>query len=624
MPEERRRDPADGQSYTYKELVSYYTGTYTKGLIKTYWDQTCVPLRSKGDGKGGKGKAVPKAKAKAKVKVKAKAEKGPANPKRFVDDLDDIVRDGMDGLIWSTPNLARLDTFPSIKVVFRTDWNKDQVALISGGGAGHEPMHGGLVGKGLLTAAISGETFASPSIDAVLSAIVQVTGPQGCLLIIKNYTGDRLNFTLAAQRARDQFGLKVETVITCDDVATVAERGIAGTLFVHKVCGAAAAAGKSLAEIKALADKVIESTASEGVAFSSVKRLKAEMIGSRKMEIGLGIHGEPGSRTEDKAPVSKIVNALMQDILKGKRMEAPAPDGYACIVNNLGSVPPLEMCVIVNALMKSEHGSKIKLLIGPAQLCTSLDMNGFSLSLLRLNKDFVDFVKAPTCVTIWPPAVEPVAPKAVPGIGGLDPMEGITPSSDEAVSGLVKKMCAALIAAKAELDGLDAKVGDGDCGSTMANASKCVLDELDKLPLVDPEKTCRCLGATLGKAMGGSSGVLLSIMFMGMQASFAKSGKKSWAEGGAQAFQDGLQAMMDAGGAKAGSRTMLDALLPAAQALTDGKGLAGAKQAAEQGVEATKTMPPRAGRSENVPESAWKSIPDPGAKAVAIAFGALA
>eukprot|EP00421_Protoceratium_reticulatum_P059489 CAMPEP_0168494306 /NCGR_PEP_ID=MMETSP0228-20121227/71163_1 /TAXON_ID=133427 /ORGANISM="Protoceratium reticulatum, Strain CCCM 535 (=CCMP 1889)" /LENGTH=146 /DNA_ID=CAMNT_0008511109 /DNA_START=41 /DNA_END=478 /DNA_ORIENTATION=- len=143
-----------------------------------------------------------------------------ACPKRFINSESDIVQDSIDGLIWSTPKLARLDTYPDIKVVFRC--------------------------KGMLTAAISGETFASPTIDAVLSAIVHVTGPKGCLLVIKNYTGDRLNFSLAAQRARTQFGLKVDMVITCDDVATVAERGIAGTLFVHKIAGAAAEAGKSL------------------------------------------------------------------------------------------------------------------------------------------------------------------------------------------------------------------------------------------------------------------------------------------------------------------------------------------------------------------------------------------
>lgn len=631
MPQERRRDPEDGELYTYEELAQYYAGKYKKGEIKTYWEQTCVATRAKS---GGKGTAEPKAKAKAKVKVKAKAkakvkaktqpEKGPANPKRFVDDLDNIVRDGMDGLIWSTPNLGRLDAFPSIKVVFRTDWSKDKVALVSGGGAGHEPMHGGLVGQGLLTAAVSGETFASPTIDAVLAAIVQVTGPKGCLLIIKNYTGDRLNFTLAAQKARDQFGLKVETVITRDDVATVAERGVAGTLFVHKLCGAAAEAGKSLEDVKTLADSVIDSTASEGVAFSSVRRLKSEMIKNSKMEIGLGIHGEPGARTEDKAPVSKIVNALLQDILKGKRMESAAPEGYACMINNLGGVPPLEMCVIANAVMKSEHGSKIKQLVGPASLCTSLDMNGFSLSLLRLNAEFSSLLKAPTSVGLWPAAVAPCAPTTVPGPAGLDAMESVTPSSDEAVTAVIKKVCTALIASKKELDDLDAKVGDADCGSTMASASQCVMDALEKFPLADPQLLCRCLGATLSKAMGGSSGVLLSIMFMGMQASFQKAGKKSWAEGGPQAFMDGLQAMMDAGGATTGNRTMLDALVPAAQALLDGKGLAAAGDAAAAGMESTKTMAPGAGRTENVPESVWKNVVDPGAKAAAIAFKAMA
>merc|ERR1719265_2423732 len=126
---------------------------------------------------------------------------------------DKLVQDAMDGLIWATPFLGRLDTYPSIKVIFRTDWDKDKVAVISGGGAGHEPLHGGFVGKGMLTAAVSGETFASPTIDAVLSAIVHVTGPKGCLLVIKNYTGDRLNFSMAAEQARAQFGLKVDIVI---------------------------------------------------------------------------------------------------------------------------------------------------------------------------------------------------------------------------------------------------------------------------------------------------------------------------------------------------------------------------------------------------------------------------
>ncbi|CAE8687043.1 unnamed protein product, partial [Polarella glacialis] len=146
--------------------------------------------------------AKPEAEAKAMAKEASGRIRGPANPKRFINEEATIVQDCIDGLIWSTPNLGRLDGYPDVKVVFRTDWSKDKVAVICGGGAGHEPMHGGFVGKGMLTAAVSGETFASPTIDAVLAAIVQVTGPKGCLLVIKNYTGDRLNFSLAAQRAR--------------------------------------------------------------------------------------------------------------------------------------------------------------------------------------------------------------------------------------------------------------------------------------------------------------------------------------------------------------------------------------------------------------------------------------
>jgi dihydroxyacetone kinase len=419
------------------------------------------------------------------------------------------------------------------------------------------------------------------------------------------------------------FGLKVEIVITCDDVATVAERGIAGTLFVHKVAGAAAESGKSLEEVKRVADEVIACSASLGVSFSSVRRLKPEMIKPQQMEIGLGIHGEPGARTEEKAPVAKIVDALMEDILKGKRMAADAPHGYACLINNLGGVPPLEMSIVTGAVMKSKWGEKIKLVVGPAALCTSIDMNGFSLSLLRLTPGFATNLCSPTSVAAWPTAVEPSFPKPLKFTSVTDPMEGVIASSDETASAFLVKVCEALVKAKQELDALDAKVGDADCGSTMAAAATGVMGAKEKLPLADPAATCSCLGAVLGKTMGGSSGVLMSIMFTGMAASFRK-GKNSWAEGGGQALTDGLQAMMDAGGATTGKRTMLDALVPAAQAIKDGKGLAGAKEAAVVGAEWTKSMVPRAGRSENVPETVWKSVPDPGAKAVAIAFSAVA
>lgn len=644
-PLERRRDPSDGAMYTYDEAFTYYRSLrYQPEVINAYWDHEMLPTKTAKPawpgvatakakpGKSGtkaapeakskakpkekakaKAKATPEPKAKGKAKAKAKAKvAGPANPKRFINDEGSIVQDCVDGLIWSSENLARLDGYPDIKVVYRTDWSKDKVALISGGGAGHEPMHGGFVGQGLLTAAISGETFASPSIDAVLAAIVQVTGPKGCLLIIKNYTGDRLNFTLAAQKARSIYGLQVETVIVKDDVATSAERGICGTLFVHKVAGAMSEEGKSLADIKTQVDQVILDSVSLGVSMSVVRRLKAESIGIKKMEVGLGIHGEPGARTEAMAPAKAIVEMLMEGLATGRSSKGrPEPtDGLICMINNLGGVPPQEMCILVAELMRSKWGSSIKLLIGPALLCTSLDMNGISLSLLPYSSQLAPWILAPCCGA-WPKAVAPQFPSPAP-VQVKDCFEGVSPSSDENVKGILEKACKALIEAKAELDRLDSKVGDADCGSTMAKAASSILEKQGQLPMADPKAFCACLSDLLGKTMGGSSGVLLSIMFMGMSSHL--DGSNDWSSGPA-ALKAGLQAMMDAGGAAPGARTMLDALVPAADALVEQKGLAGAAVAAKEGTEKTKSMKPKAGRSENVPESVLKGVPDPGAKA---------
>jgi dihydroxyacetone kinase len=317
------------------------------------------------------------------------------------------------------------------------------------------------------------------------------------------------------------------------------------------------------------------------------------------------------------------VEVIMEGIMAGSRMQADAPDGYACLVNNLGGVPPQEMCVLMNSLRKSKWASSIKLLIGPAPLCTSVDMNGVSISMLRLTPTFADLLKDETSVGAWPKALVPAENVVASFAQGLDPLAGVVPSDDAAVSAFIDKVCNVLIASKVELDTLDSKVGDADCGSTMFTAASKVLEEKAKLPLADAKATCSCLSAILGKTMGGSSGVLMSIMFMGMASSLETS-KQGWKDGGPQAFMDGLKAMMDAGGASVGSRTMLDALVPAAEALIAGKGLAGANIAAAAGAEATKTMAPRAGRTENVPESVWRNVPDPGARAAAIVFAAVA
>ena len=220
--------------------------------------------------------------------------------KQFINSRDSLVTEAIDGLLsTSGGKLARLDGYPHIKVVVRTDWDRSKVALVSGGGSGHEPSHAGFVGQGMLTAAVCGDVFASPSVDAVLAGILAVTGKAGCLLIVKNYTGYRLNFGLAAERAR-AFGLKVAMVIVDDDVALPElpqARGVAGTLFVHKIAGAMAEAGANLDTISATAQSVIKGAISIGMSLDTCTdpgNPKEGRIASGKAELGLGIHGEAG------------------------------------------------------------------------------------------------------------------------------------------------------------------------------------------------------------------------------------------------------------------------------------------------------------------------------------------
>ncbi|MEO0745573.1 MAG: dihydroxyacetone kinase subunit DhaK, partial [Pseudomonadota bacterium] len=191
---------------------------------------------------------------------------------QFVNAKDDLVKEAIDGVLAASGGaLARLDGYPHIKVVYRADWDRSRVALISGGGSGHEPAHAGFVGPGMLTAAVCGEVFASPSVEAVLAGILAVTGEAGCLLIVKNYTGDRLNFGLAAERAR-ALGRRVEMVVVDDDIALPhlpQPRGVAGTLFVHKIAGALADSGAALEEVTKAARRVIKNVASIGTSLDT-------------------------------------------------------------------------------------------------------------------------------------------------------------------------------------------------------------------------------------------------------------------------------------------------------------------------------------------------------------------
>jgi ATP-dependent dihydroxyacetone kinase len=536
---------------------------------------------------------------------------------QFINARETLVTDAIDGLLeTSGGTLTRLDGYPHIKVVCRADWDKSKVALISGGGSGHEPAHAGFVGPGMLTAAVCGEVFASPSVDAVLAGILAVTGDSGCLLIVKNYTGDRLNFGLAAERAR-AFGLKVSMVVVDDDIALPdlpQPRGVAGTLFVHKIAGAMAEAGADLEQIALSAQKAIENMASIGKSLDTCTvpgSVKEDRIAPGMAELGLGIHGEAGVQ---QVAFKNARDAM--DLVLAKLAPKIGKGPHVAILNNLGSTTPLEMSILAHELAISDKAANIKYIIGPAPMMTSLDMHGFSVSVLPVNEANKAHLEHPVDMIAWP-GMKPIAPAQVrPLPDGLSPIQPI-PSAHPRTRRVLEHCCDLLIAAESALNELDAKSGDGDTGSTLATAARALKKALDRLPLADPTQLFRAVSNELSQTMGGSSGVILAIFF-GATGDACASGKPT-----PKALLAGLQRIGQVGGASKGDRTMIDALQPALMALPEGLDVAA--RAAREGADATAHMGrAKAGRASYVPEENLIGHNDPGAEAVARLFEGLA
>ncbi|MCK7347500.1 dihydroxyacetone kinase subunit DhaK [Enterobacter kobei] len=540
----------------------------------------------------------------------------------FFNDRKQLVNDAIEGILLSAPhaNLVKLDIDPAIRIVARADWDKSRVAVISGGGSGHEPAHAGFVGKGMLTAAVCGDLFASPSVDAVLNAIVAVTGDRGCLLIVKNYTGDRLNFGLAAEKAK-RYGLKVEMVIVADDIAlpdNKQPRGIAGTALVHKIAGYAAEQGKSLSEVRDIAQQACDNLWSLGVAMQTCNLPGSDdeegRIKQGHVELGLGIHGEPGASVVDTQNSKAIIDTLVTPL------KAQAGEGrFAVLINNLGGVSALEMALLTKELAHSALKESIAYLIGPAPLVSALDMKGFSLTLLKLNDLFEKALHEEVETLGWQKPVA-FAPLRTVAHSAIHDRVEYTPSENPQVEKSVSSVARTLIQLENRLNALDAKVGDGDTGSTFAQGARDIAQRLEEhaLPLDDVSKLLLLVGERLATVMGGSSGVLMSIFFT------AAGQKLHNGKSLPDALLSGLAQMKQYGGADLGDRTLIDALQPALEALQKND-LQAAAQAAQQGAEATAKMEKAgAGRSSYVNKENLDGVMDPGAVAVAEVFNVLA
>jgi len=537
---------------------------------------------------------------------------------QLINAKEDLVREAIDGLLaCSAGALKRLDGYPHIKVVHCARFNENngsnkKVALISGGGSGHEPAHAGFVGPGMLAAAVCGEVFASPSVDAVLAGILAVTGDAGCLLIVKNYTGDRLNFGLAAERAR-ALGLKVEMVVVADDIALPdlpQPRGVAGTLFVHKIAGSMSEAGLPLEQIADTARRIIKNTVSIGISLDTCTvpgSAKEVRIPKGQAELGLGIHGEPGVEqvpfTDAKTAMTTVLDKLRPHLEDGP---------CVALLNNLGSTTALEMSVLANTLVSDGAVTHI---IGPAPMMTALDMHGFSVSIMPITSEDQAALEIQVPMSAWP-GFRSIAPVEVTVLANDLSPTTMTASKDDNNRELLAHVADVLISSETILNELDAKSGDGDTGSTLATAASALKGSLDDMPLADVSQLLRALGNNLGQTMGGSSGVILAIFFN------AAGDASSSGAALPAALQQGMARVSEVGGANVGDRTMIDALAPALEALPGG--IAPAADAARKGAQSTASIVhAKAGRAAYVPAENLKGNNDPGAEAVALVFEGL-
>jgi len=564
--------------------------------------------------------------------------------KKLINNPGTVVEDMVEGLVAAFPNLRRL---PGQTILVRADISEAPeqrgVALISGGGSGHEPAHAGYVGRGMLSAAVAGDVFTSPSPDAVLAAIRATAGPRGALLIIKNYTGDRLNFGLAAELARAE-GIPVETVLVADDVALAGSvehagrRGLAGTVLVHKTAGAAAQAGVSLTEIAATARATAAAVRTMGVALSPCTVPAAGrpgfVLGDNEIELGLGIHGEPGVRRGPMESADVLVDHLLEAILTD--LGPSAGHRAVLLVNNLGGTPTMELAIVARhavAVLEGRGLAVERVYLGT--FLSALEMAGVSLSVLPVDEPRLDLLDAPTEAPAWPNAAARPRSRRLPApMVAAHPVPPSTPTVPQtalgrALSSAIQAAAKALIEEGPRLTQMDQLVGDGDLGISLERGARALQEALPMVPLDDPAATLHALGMTLQRTLGGTSGPLYAAFFL-RAAGILRQGRPDNPQTWAEAFRAGCAGIADLGGASRGDRTMLDALLPAAEALAEAlqsgrptsEAIRAAAVAAAAGAAATAAMRPRRGRSSYLGDRAL-GHPDPGAEAVAVWLGAL-
>ncbi|WP_180138379.1 dihydroxyacetone kinase subunit DhaK [Acinetobacter sp. YH12043] len=567
--------------------------------------------------------------------------------KKLMNGAENIVIEMCKGFVLAHPELAFNEAY---KIISRKEKHQN-VALISGGGSGHEPAHAGFVGQGMLDAAVCGDVFASPSQIQVYKALQQVATDKGVLMIIKNYSGDMMNFQNAAVLATED-GIKVDYVKVADDIAvkdslyTVGRRGVAGTVFVHKIAGAAASKGYELARVKELAQKAADNVTSLGFAYTSctvpAKGTPTFTLADDEMEYGVGIHGEPGIRREKILPSKELAQRIVDDLF----LDRPNLTEVAVLVNGFGTTPLQELYVFNNDVCEHLASKGIKIyrtFVG--NYMTSIDMAGASVSLLAVDDELKTYLDAEantpafkidgsTALPFEFAAKDEAAVRTVNTDVETHPEHAVIANEQFTIENMryvVDVMSACIIKNEVPFCELDAHAGDGDFGMSVAKGFKQLKRQWHELVQAEQmdDFLLNC-SMIIMEHCGGASGPIWGSAFRAASKSIKGKTTLTVADF-AEMLQAAVKGIQTTGersfgrGAVVGDKTLIDALVPCADSWsanidkTFKENFVLGAQAAVQGAESTKEIVARMGRAGTVGDRSL-GYPDAGAHGLGVIF----
>ena len=578
--------------------------------------------------------------------------------KKIMNRSETMVPEMCAGIALAYPELEFVKRY---KIIKKREQNADKVSLISGGGSGHEPAHAGFVGKGMLDAAVCGDIFASPSQIQIYQAIKETAGNAGTLMIIKNYSGDMMNFKNAARLAEED-GISVEYVKVDDDIAvqdslyTVGRRGVAGTVLVHKVAGAAAEKGYSLKQVKAYAENAVLNTRSIGFAFTSctvpVKGTPTFSIAENEIEYGVGIHGEPGVSREAMMTADELSKRMTDSLVK--ELGLSENDEVTVLVNGFGGTPLQELYLFLNSTAKILDEYKIKIYRSFAgNYMTSINMSGASLTFMKMNSELKSLLDAESDAPafkvngpVLPRNYEPFIPAYHTQSENTDQKNHTKGSAKvrqeiltvDNMIFIVDTMSECIIKNEVPFCELDAYAGDGDFGMSVSKGFRQLRREWNDIL---EEKVCDigefldACSLIIMECCGGASGPIWGSAFRAAGKA-AKGKQKLTAEEFAVLLQEVVTGIQKTGeysfgrGAVVGDKTLIDALVPCADVWTENAGNKTLKElfqlsadAAVNGAKMTEKIVARMGRAGTVGKRSI-GYPDAGAFALGVIFSKIA